>query len=127
MKNVLLALLAVCFASAHAVELDSAAKRYRVSFDTPSHGWPLNEPFSLPLQLSSRNGPGLPNDLSIDVDASMPAHRHGAALVPLVRRTGPQQFRVDGLLFHMSGAWRIKLTLTSGSLVDEVVLHAHVD
>lgn len=128
MKHALLALLAVCFASAHAVELDSAAKRYRISFDAPSEGWPLNEPFSLSLQVSSpHDSVPPPKDLSIEVEATMPAHRHGSTLVPVVRRTGWHAFRIDGLLLHMSGSWQIKLTLTSGTFVDEVVLPAHVD
>ena len=128
MKHVLVALLALCFTSVHAVELESAARRYRVSFDPPPGGWPLSEPFTLSLQVRPRSGPSLlPNDLSIEVEATMPAHRHGSSLVPLVSRIGPNHFRIEGLLLHMSGSWQIKLTLTSGTFVDEVVLPAHVD
>jgi hypothetical protein len=123
MKHAFAALLAFCIATSHADELNSAAKRYRVSFDRPPAGWPLNEPFKLAFKvLSTPSASVIPADLSIQVDATMPAHRHGSNLAPVVRQVGTGEYEIAGLLLHMVGDWQIKLTMTSGTFVDEVVI-----
>ena len=47
----------------------------------------------------------LPQDLQLDAD--MPAHRHGMNYRPTVRALGDGRFVADGLLFHMPGRWRL--------------------
>ena len=47
----------------------------------------------------------LPQDLQVDAD--MPAHRHGMNYRPTVRALGDGRFVADGLLFHMPGRWRL--------------------
>lgn len=45
----------------------------------------------------------------VRVDASMPAHRHGMNYRPSIHPLGPGVWRVDGLMFHMRGAWELVL------------------
>lgn len=45
------------------------------------------------------------------VDATMPAHRHGMNYRPSLQPLGGGRWRADGLLFHMSGAWELRLDL----------------
>jgi len=48
------------------------------------------------------------------VDATMPAHRHGMNYRPQIEPLGPGLWRVQGLMFHMSGAWELQLDLRRG-------------
>lgn len=48
------------------------------------------------------------------VDATMPAHRHGMNYRPSLHPLGDGRWRVDGLLFHMSGAWELALDVRLG-------------
>ena len=45
------------------------------------------------------------------VDATMPAHRHGMNYRPSITPLGPGRWRVEGLMFHMRGAWVLTLDL----------------
>lgn len=45
------------------------------------------------------------------VDASMPAHRHGMNYRPSITPLGEGRWRADGLMFHMSGAWELRMDL----------------
>jgi hypothetical protein len=45
------------------------------------------------------------------VDAEMPAHRHGMNYRPTVRALGDGRFRAEGLLLHMPGRWRFSFEL----------------
>ena len=51
-----------------------------------------------------------PADLElIRVDAQMPEHRHGMNYRTSLKHLGRGQWRVDGLLWHMSGRWELSL------------------
>lgn len=50
----------------------------------------------------------------VAVDATMPAHRHGMNYRPSLQPLGDGRWRVEGLLFHMSGAWELRLDLSAG-------------
>lgn len=45
------------------------------------------------------------------VDASMPEHRHGMNYRPSLAPQGPGRWRAEGLLWHMSGRWELRLDL----------------
>jgi hypothetical protein len=47
----------------------------------------------------------------VAVDATMPAHRHGMNYRPSLQPLGDGRWRVEGLLFHMSGTWELRLDL----------------
>lgn len=68
---------------------------------------PLGEPFALEVELC--DGPSgsrvLPTLLQVDAD--MPAHRHGLNYRVALRQTGPARYRAEGLLLHMPGRWRL--------------------
>jgi hypothetical protein len=42
------------------------------------------------------------------VDATMPEHRHGMNYRPGVKPAGEGRWRVEGLMFHMAGAWELR-------------------
>jgi hypothetical protein len=77
--------------------------------------WPLpvGEPFALQIELcAGRSGEGALPAL-LQVDADMPAHRHGLNYRLTLRQTGmaagPDRhlYRAEGLLLHMPGRWRL--------------------
>lgn len=43
------------------------------------------------------------------VDATMPDHRHGMNYRPSLTPQGPGRWRAEGLLWHMSGRWELRL------------------
>ena len=43
------------------------------------------------------------------VDASMPEHRHGMNYRPSLEPLGQGRWRAEGLLWHMSGRWELRL------------------
>ena len=43
------------------------------------------------------------------VDATMPQHGHGMNYRPSLQALGSGRWRAEGLLWHMSGAWQLRL------------------
>ncbi|WP_291013068.1 hypothetical protein [Hydrogenophaga sp.] len=63
----------------------------------------VGEPFALLVSLCPANAQLL------RVDASMPEHRHGMNYRPSIQAIGPGQWRVEGLVWHMAGRWKLQL------------------
>ena len=58
------------------------------------------------------------------VDAVMPAHKHGMKVAPGVEKVGPGKFRLEGMRFHMRGSgddgrWVLQALLRQGEQVDQ--------
>lgn len=62
----------------------------------------------------------------LQVDADMPAHRHGMNYRATVEALGEGRYRARGLLFHMAGRWRLLFDVDRDGrrlrLADEIVL-----
>lgn len=77
---------------------------------------PVGQFFVLEVQACAAGADGaLPGPGELAVDATMPAHRHGMNYRPRVLSLGPGRWRVEGLMFHMPGLWRLSFELGSGS------------
>ena len=72
-----------------------------------------NKHFSLDVTVAAKSGEL--GDVKVVVDADMPAHRHGMNTKPETSAKGTGQYRVDGMVFHMSGDWVITVDVTRGS------------
>jgi hypothetical protein len=59
------------------------------------------------------------------VDATMPAHRHGMNYRPSLKPLGGGRWRAEGLLFHMAGAWELRLDVRHAGRT--VVLRQAID
>jgi len=60
---------------------------------------------------------------SIQFDAGMPSHGHGLATRPRVTQNlGNGEFLVEGVKFHMPGAWVLRIAVTSRTGSDHVEL-----
>ena len=75
----------------------------------------VSQPFSVRVMLC---GDDLA-DVSVSLDAGMPAHGHGTNYTPeatLLRQTNTEHaVRFDGMVLHMPGAWEWRITIERGN------------
>ena len=64
---------------------------------------------------------------SVQVDAWMPAHRHGMNYKPTVVPLGGGRYRAEGLLFHMAGEWELVFVLRAGGATQRMVRGLRVE
>jgi len=79
--------------------------RYVVAWRADPAPIPLSRHFALDVAVCPKAAAPLPT--SLRVDATMPAHRHGMNYTPAVTVVRGGRFRVEGMLFHMPGAWEL--------------------
>jgi hypothetical protein len=60
------------------------------------------------------------DDARLTVLGGMPAHAHGLPTVPEVRNLGGGRYLVEGLKFHMPGAWVVAFRIKAGTVTDSV-------
>ena len=75
----------------------------RVAFIAKPMPPPLNQHFA--LELAPCDGARAAS--SLQVDADMPAHRHGMNYRATVAPLRDGVYRAQGLMFHMPGRWRV--------------------
>lgn len=73
---------------------------------------PMAKHFTLSVQLC--DGSAVSKGMLKKVDATMPEHRHGMNYQPRITSLGDGGFRVEGLMFHMSGRWQIEFEVLHG-------------
>jgi len=78
---------------------------WRTEPATPVQG----QPFLLFLRTCPANA------ALLKVDARMPEHRHGMNYRPALLPLGDGRWRVEGLLWHMSGRWEWRFDVRSDS------------
>jgi len=90
----------------------TADGRFEVSVRTAPDPIPLNEPFELFVAVRDRAaGPEGTPGLTVSADGFMPAHGHGMLRAPRSERLADGTWRVRGMLFHMAGAWELRVRL----------------
>lgn len=93
--------------------VDSNAGSYSVSFEPSPRPIPLNQPFDVAFTVSARGGATL-GSVSVDVDARMPAHRHGMSRAAKVTSLPGGKYLAQGLMLHMPGRWELYFDITEG-------------
>jgi len=63
----------------------------------------------------------------VQLDAWMPAHRHGMNYAPSVTALGGGRYRAEGLLFHMPGEWEFVFVLRAGGATQRLVRGLRVE
>ena len=100
-------------------ELPSNAATYVVHVDPSPATLPDNEPFALEVWIADAREPArLCPGLTLAVDAAMPEHGHGMNRVPKITELEPGHFRVEGLLFHMTGHWELYFDVTREAVTE---------
>ena len=60
------------------------------------------------------------DDARVTVLGGMPAHAHGLPTTPSVRPLGGGRYLVEGLKFHMPGAWVVAFRIKAAAGIDAV-------
>ncbi len=60
------------------------------------------------------------DEARVTVLGGMPAHAHGLPTTPAVTALGGGRYRVDGLKFHMPGAWVVAFRINASAGIDTV-------
>lgn len=64
---------------------------------------------------------------TIAVLGGMPAHAHGLPTTPQVKSLGGGRYLIEGLKFHMPGAWAVGLRIKAGTVIDAVTFDLQLD
>ncbi len=84
----------------------------RILLDLDRRAVTVGQPFDIRMVVCSPNSRVSDR---LDIDAIMPLHRHGMNYRPTVRRTAPGAYTVEGMFFHMPGAWQIVVRAYRGN------------
>lgn len=97
----------------------SNAGAYRVVYRSSPAPIPRGEVFALEAWVFDAHDAIHPlSEVELSVDASMPEHQHGMNRRPVVQALPGGEFRVEGLLFHMSGHWQLYFDITRGAITE---------
>lgn len=91
----------------------SAKDNYRIELQAAS-AIPVNSLFNLDVTVTTKEGKPLAGKVSLDLDAGMPHHNHGMNVKPVIKELGAGKFLVEGMMFHMPGAWTITMSVSKG-------------
>ena len=117
---VLLAVLDAAFASAPA--WTSRSGDYRVSYESEIDPLVINRIHSWTLVITDSTGAPV-EGARISIDGGMPAHDHGLPTAPRVTsEIAPGRYLLEGVRFHMAGAWEVIVTIEVDEKRDTVVI-----
>jgi hypothetical protein len=100
----------------------SDSGRFQLSFTSELQPIEINRIHAWVIHL--RTADGSPVDgAELQVSGGMPAHDHGLPTRPRVTTPlGGGDYRLEGLRFHMNGAWEITVTVNADGQRDRVVI-----
>jgi hypothetical protein len=86
--------------------------RYMLAFRAEPLRLEVGMPFSLLMNVCTKRDE--PAEL-VQVDATMPEHKHGMNYATTIKVMGNGRYRVEGLLFHMPGNWEVAFDVRSSA------------
>jgi len=81
----------------------------------PGDQAPLNEVFSFTVHVGDRK--------LVSVNADMPSHGHGINTEPEWSKLEDGSWQVDGMLFHMPGAWELYFDVIGSDGAEERIVY----
>ena len=113
-------------ASASTPAWESAASYFRVSYTSDLEPITINSMHGWTLHVETADGEPL-EGATLSIDGGMPEHNHGLPTAPrVVAELGDGDYRIEGLRFHMSGFWEIRISIDAGSRRDVVTIPLHL-
>jgi hypothetical protein len=97
----------------------SEHQRFRVHYDSLPSPVPLLAVHQWTVTISDAEARPV-TDAAVTVLGGMPAHAHGLPTVPTVKELGGGRYLIEGLKFHMPGAWVVGFRIKAGTVVDSV-------
>lgn len=77
----------------------------------------VGQPFALLMNVCTKGGD--PAEL-VRVDATAPEQRQGINAAPTLKDNGDGRYRVEGLLFPVSGSWEVAFDVRSGGEIQRL-------
>ena len=100
----------------------SASGAYQVRYRSELQPIRINSIHAWVLQVLTVEGKPV-SDAVIEIRGGMPQHDHGLPTQPQVSAgPGEGNYRIEGLRFHMQGAWQLSLAIRSGKEQDTCVI-----
>lgn len=95
---------------------------YRVSYTSDLKPLVINRIHSWTFHVTTPDGDPVEGAI-ITVTGGMPLHNHGLPTIPqMTSEVGGGDYRVDGMRFHMNGAWELTVTVDVDGRRDTVVI-----
>jgi hypothetical protein len=99
-------------------EASSQRGRYRIAVRPSEPSAPRGQLHEWIVRVERTDG-GPARLHHVGFDGGMPSHGHGFVTTPRVTRDlGGGEFLVEGVKFHMPGAWELRVTVTGGEGTD---------
>ncbi len=97
----------------------STKRVFRVHYDSTPSPVPLLALHQWTIAIADADARPV-DGATVTVLGGMPAHAHGLPTVPTVKELGGGRYLVEGLKFHMPGAWVVAFRIKAGARVDSV-------
>jgi hypothetical protein len=104
----------------------SSKRLFQVGYISSPAPVPLLQVHSWTVTIADAAGQAV-HDASITVLGGMPAHAHGLPTTPRVKSLGGGRYLIEGLKFHMPGAWEVALRIKAGAGTDSVTFDLQLD
>lgn len=101
-------------------------RSFQVSYVSEPSPPPLLTVHSWTVTILDAAGKPVP-DARITVLGGMPAHGHGFPTSPQIKELGGGRYLIEGIKFHMPGAWVVGLRIKAGTTVDSVNFDVQLD
>lgn len=106
-----------CMKSAPAKPRQATTKNFTVTLQTSPDPIPVNEHFTMEFTVTAiASGMKIPEQIVVNAD--MPSHGHGMNTKPRLTALGNNRWKVEGMLFHMPGAWEIYVYIGSNAAME---------
>lgn len=126
-------LLASCFAASAFGQVEAPApalspsqftklERYQISYAATLKPIAINQMHQWRVRVTDAEGNPVAN-AGIQVSGGMPAHDHGLPTAPrATAHLGDGHYLIEGMKFHMGGAWEVVLTVDAAQGRDSLSL-----
>jgi hypothetical protein len=100
----------------------SRSGAFKVRYSSELQPPVINRIHNAVLHLATRDGEAVA-EARISISGGMPEHNHGLPTQPEVTRyLGGGRYLIEGLRFHMQGAWELLITIDANGKQDTVVI-----
>lgn len=96
--------------------------RYRVAWSSPLQPLAINRMHAWVIHIANAAGDPVQGAI-LHVSGGMPDHDHGLPTAPRATADlGEGNYRVEGMKFHMSGAWEVVIDIEAAAGADSLTL-----
>ena len=96
--------------------------RYRVAWSSALQPLAINRMHTWVIHISGADG-GPVEGATLEISGGMPLHDHGLPTAPRVTADlGEGNYRVDGMKFHMGGAWEVVIDIEASEVRDSLTV-----